>query len=69
VRVRLDYTAESLTVAITDDGPKPGRAEPGYGIVGMRERAQACGGTLHIGPADGGRGFTVTATLPAPVGC
>ncbi|MEU5785080.1 sensor histidine kinase [Micromonospora lupini] len=72
VRVLLAHTAEALTVSITDDGhgdPASGAGRPGYGIVGMRERAQACGGTLRAGPAADGHGFTVTATLPlrAPV--
>ncbi|WP_039906082.1 sensor histidine kinase [Micromonospora lupini] len=67
VRVLLAHTAEALTVSITDDGhgdPASGAGRPGYGIVGMRERAQACGGTLRAGPAADGHGFTVTATLP-----
>ncbi|MEU7754175.1 sensor histidine kinase [Micromonospora sp. NPDC049101] len=67
VRILLDYTAEALTVSITDDGHGDrgcGADLPGYGIVGMRERAQACGGTLRTGPASDGHGFTVTATLP-----
>ncbi|MEU8410903.1 sensor histidine kinase [Micromonospora sp. NPDC048842] len=67
VRVRLDHTAHSLTVSVTDDGRGHRAAEtgrPGYGIVGMRERAHACGGTLHTSPACDGHGFTVTATLP-----
>ncbi|MGC5285132.1 sensor histidine kinase [Micromonospora sp. DT231] len=69
VRVLLDHTAEALTVSITDDGlgdRASGVDRPGYGIVGMRERAQACGGTLRTGPAEDGRGFTVTAILPLP---
>ncbi len=35
----------------------------GYGIVGMTERAELLGGTLHAGP-NSGRGWTVTAVLP-----
>ncbi|MET8357283.1 sensor histidine kinase [Micromonospora sp. NPDC005171] len=67
VRVRLGYTANSLTVSVTDDGRGHRASDagrPGYGIVGMRERAHACGGTLRTGPASDGHGFTVTATLP-----
>jgi len=67
VKVGLDYAGRSLTVSVTDDGrgaAGPGRTAPGFGIVGMRERAQACGGTLHTGAGSGGRGFRVSATLP-----
>ena len=35
----------------------------GNGLRGMRERAEAVGGTLHAGPAKNG-GFTVRAVLP-----
>jgi signal transduction histidine kinase len=47
------------------DGPhwdEPGRDGPGHGIVGMRERVVALGGSLHAGPRRGG--FRVAATLP-----
>ncbi|MEU7607852.1 sensor histidine kinase [Micromonospora sp. NPDC049204] len=67
VRVLLTASVQELTVSITDDGHGgrvAGAEGPGYGILGMRERAQACGGTLHAGPAADGHGFTVTATLP-----
>ncbi|MFF5296273.1 sensor histidine kinase [Paractinoplanes globisporus] len=64
VSVLLSYAPETLTVSVTDDGHGPARdGTPGFGIVGMRERAQACGGTLRTGPA-AGRGFTVEAALP-----
>jgi signal transduction histidine kinase len=64
--VRLEYAERSLIVSVTDDGQGPSRpGTPGYGIVGMRERAQACGGVLRAGPA-GRNGFTVAATLPVP---
>ncbi len=43
-------------------GPRPGR-HPGFGLLGMRERARSVGGTLEAGPRAGG-GFQVTATLP-----
>jgi signal transduction histidine kinase len=47
-------------------GGRPGDNEPGsggHGLIGMRERAQAVGGELHAGPAEGG-GFLVEGTLP-----
>jgi signal transduction histidine kinase len=37
----------------------------GHGLVGMRERAQAAGGSIRTGPAAGG-GFLVQATFPVP---
>ncbi|WTW96095.1 histidine kinase [Streptomycetaceae bacterium NBC_01309] len=36
----------------------------GHGLLGMRERATAVGGTLGVGPRGGERGFLVTAELP-----
>jgi signal transduction histidine kinase len=67
VRVIVDCTGEALTVTVVDDGRGTATADPpGFGIVGMRERAQACGGTLRAGPAPGG-GFEVTASLPIPL--
>jgi signal transduction histidine kinase len=68
VAVRLRYEGDSLEVRVTDDGQVPG-ARPGggsgggHGLVGMRERVAAYGGTLRTGPRPGG-GFEVVATLP-----
>jgi len=46
------------------DGPGSGNgAGSGQGILGMRERARALGGSLEAGPRPGG-GFRVQATLP-----
>lgn len=38
---------------------------PGFGLVGMRERARSVGGTLDAGPGPT-VGFEVTAELPLP---
>jgi signal transduction histidine kinase len=38
---------------------------PGFGLVGMRERARSVGGTLDAGPGPA-EGFEVTAALPLP---
>jgi signal transduction histidine kinase len=62
--VRLDRQADVVTIEVTDDGrAKPGDGKPGHGITGMRERAEALGGTLDAGPRGGG-GFAVRARLP-----
>ena len=39
----------------------------GHGIIGMRERANLCGGEFSAGPLPAG-GFRVTAVLPLPEG-
>lgn len=68
-QVRLTYAPDGVTVEVSDDGPGAGPAGPGagsgpgYGLVGMRERAVLHGGTLEAGPLDKG-GFQVSARLP-----
>lgn len=62
-RVRVGWTPTTLTVEVTDDGKgceRVGGFQEGHGIVGMRERAESCGGTLSVDPTV----FTVTASLP-----
>jgi signal transduction histidine kinase len=63
-RVRLAYEADRLRVGI-ENASAPmcnGNGAAGVGIVGMRERAAALGGTLAAGPSGGG--FRVEAELP-----
>lgn len=65
VQVALDYRPEILRITVTDDGrPGPTRgAGSGHGLMGMRERAAAIGGTVTAGPRPEG-GFRVFALLP-----
>ncbi|WP_413759082.1 sensor histidine kinase [Streptomyces sp. MMBL 11-3] len=66
VDVELRYGGAELHVRVRDNGPgpAPGTApRTGHGLLGMRERAAAVGGTLRTGPASGG-GFLVEARLP-----
>ncbi|MGB8941516.1 MAG: ATP-binding protein, partial [Streptomyces sp.] len=65
VQVRIHASDAALRVTVTDDGTAavaPSHT-PGFGLVGMRERARSVGGTLEAGPREGG-GFTVSAVLP-----
>ncbi|OUC97125.1 sensor histidine kinase [Streptosporangium minutum] len=64
VRVTADDT--SVRLRVSDDGdssPIRPAAPPGYGLIGMIERADLLGGTCEAGP-DPDRGWTVTAVLP-----
>jgi signal transduction histidine kinase len=66
VDVRQDRRA--ITVEVVDDAPPaPARhhRRGGYGLVGMRERVEALGGTLRASPRSG-PGWAVHATLPLP---
>ncbi|MFF7173105.1 sensor histidine kinase [Streptomyces pseudovenezuelae] len=61
----LDYGPHTLKVTVTDHG-HPGAlkgAGTGHGLIGMRERAIAIGGTVTAGPRPEG-GFQVVAELP-----
>ncbi|WP_329599956.1 histidine kinase [Streptomyces pseudovenezuelae] len=69
VRVSLWTADGALRVSVRDDGTGggggagPSDGTPGFGLVGMRERARSVGGTLDAGPGPA-EGFEVTATLP-----
>ncbi len=66
-RIRIHASDEGGQVRLTvrddgDDSPT-GHTPPGYGLVGMAERASLLGGTLHARPHPDG-GWTVDAVLP-----
>nr|WP_231134565.1 sensor histidine kinase [Motilibacter deserti] len=58
---------DALTVDVADSGAGTGTTEPGFGLVGMRERVDLLHGDLRAGPRAEG-GFRVTARLPLPDG-
>ena len=72
--IRLDYDADGVQLIVADsagDGDEPRVPQPaalsgagaGYGVSGMRERAELIGGRLLAGPtADG---FRVELWVPA----
>ncbi|MFI8500578.1 histidine kinase [Streptomyces sp. NPDC085524] len=63
--VRIDCRPDAVTARIDDDGKAtPDTAPvPGVGLLGMRERVTALGGSLRAEPRAEG-GFTVLAELP-----
>ncbi|CAL9448241.1 hypothetical protein SUDANB174_02376 [Streptomyces sp. enrichment culture] len=67
VRIEVRAGPGALRLSVTDDGTGPDPAgTPGFGLVGMRERARSVGGTLDAGPREDAGGFEVTAVLPTP---
>ena len=70
VDIEVSRQAEEVVVQVANTrgqrAPEHGGSRGrGYGIVGMRERVQALGGTLSAGPASGG-GWCARAAVPAP---
>jgi signal transduction histidine kinase len=69
VDVELRYADDALRLRVRDNGPGPPRQAAvgpgtGHGLLGMRERAAAAGGSLRTSAGPGG-GFCVEAELPA----
>jgi len=65
VRLRLDYGQHQVILDVRDSGGSPGElaaAGGGYGLLGMRERAELLGGSLDAGPEE--EGFAVTLKVP-----
>jgi len=61
--VKIEYRDDSLLIEVVDNGRGTTSVEEGNGIAGMRERAEALGGELHVEtPAAGG--FVVRARIP-----
>ncbi|ALG14448.1 hypothetical protein AOZ06_00540 [Kibdelosporangium phytohabitans] len=63
IQVRIRWQETTVGVDVIDDGRGPSGSH-GFGLLGMRERVTACGGTLRTGPGPGGAGFAVHVSLP-----
>jgi two-component system sensor histidine kinase DegS len=67
--VKISFTPERLTLSIRDFGsglpPVKKGAEPGLGLIAMRERASLVGGQLRIDSVPNG-GTTVSVAVPLP---
>jgi signal transduction histidine kinase len=63
-RVSVRWSPQELEISVVNDGPSPGGGpSSGYGLLGMRERVAAYGGSVVAGPAPGG-GWRVEARIP-----
>mgnify|MGYP000011021407 FL=1 len=69
VKISLRISEGSIAIEVIDDGRGAGSlpGPDGFGIVGMRERVAAAGGTMNAGPRPGG-GWQVRANLPVDAG-
>jgi signal transduction histidine kinase len=67
VELRLDYRPDGTLLVVADHGDAPpappGGKGGGFGLTGMRERAELLGGRLSAAPT--GDGFRVELWLPA----
>jgi signal transduction histidine kinase len=65
VAVQVREEGGSLRVRVVDDGKgfDPNAQTAGFGLIGMRERAELAGGTMELHSAPG-EGTTIEATIP-----
>ncbi len=66
ILVKLEYTAENVRLAVSDDGQKPDTIstdQAGYGLKGLKERVDQLGGEFCCGPGLTS-GFQVDVTIP-----
>ncbi|WP_212721536.1 ATP-binding protein [Nocardioides dongxiaopingii] len=63
VRVSAVVDERGLELVVTDDGVGGARAGGGSGLLGLQDRVEAVGGTLHV-VSPVGAGTTLTARVP-----
>jgi signal transduction histidine kinase len=64
IHLTLAYAPGTVSLTVTDDGAASGEAGAGFGLAGLRERAEQLDGKLTAGPRPGG-GYTLTIEIPA----
>jgi signal transduction histidine kinase len=67
VRVSVEYEEGVLRIDVTDDGSGGADIGAGSGLLGLRDRVTALGGTLSVRSAPG-RGTSVSAAIPCRTG-
>ena len=64
IQLRAAFSRGMLTVEVADDGVGGAAEENGSGLLGLRDRVEAAGGTLEIA-SPAAHGTRVTAHIPA----
>jgi signal transduction histidine kinase len=70
VQVELEFGLKSVKLVVRDDGTGfnvacPPRSESGFGLLGMRERAEQMGGVMKLRSL-AGQGTEIIIELPVP---
>jgi signal transduction histidine kinase len=63
-QIVLAFTPQAVDLRVKDDGVGAAEVHGGFGLVGMRERAELLGGTVAVDTRPGA-GFELRITLPA----
>jgi signal transduction histidine kinase len=61
--VAIERTGDAVRVVVTDDGRGGARVEPGGGLEGVRDRAEAVGGRAQVTSPEGG-GTRIELVIP-----
>lgn len=64
--VSLDWRPDALQITVTDDGIGARPGEHGVGLIGLRERLAAAGGSLTV--SERAAGFELSCTIPYDAG-
>jgi signal transduction histidine kinase len=63
VDLRLIYSEHAVQVTLSDNGVGSDEPSGGFGLLGLQERVQLVGGTLHLTTARG-EGFKIEVSIP-----
>ncbi|MER6481800.1 sensor histidine kinase, partial [Streptomyces filamentosus] len=69
VRIRITYKPPATLIEVTNPpgrGPGIQQVPSGFGLIGLRERVEALGGSLSAGPGGAGS-WRLAARIPHPV--
>jgi signal transduction histidine kinase len=65
VRIDLNQEDSKIRLSVRDDGVGGVDTAKGSGLIGLKDRVEALGGTIQLTSPPGG-GATLLATIPCP---